>query len=115
MCVGYLGGVFIRELRSRVTVLDAVSNDPYHLFAAGMSTDVRGRLFDLPYTGQAALWSGTGPLGRLAHGAGDPSVISVALAEARTADILDGVAWINLWRMTRAQVPDGWVHRPSRR
>ncbi len=103
--------MFIAKLHSRAWVRDVVGDDPYALFALGSGTDPRGIRVELTGTGIGVLWWSGGPLGRLGHGLGDPSVLDFALRHARADGMLDGVGWVNLPRRAQVQVPAGWTHR----
>jgi GNAT superfamily N-acetyltransferase len=92
----------VETLVDRSAVLAAVESHPYARFATTMAAGIRGVA-----AAGSTLWWGDGPLGRLAHGLGDPPTLMTLLEQVRADGRLTGLTRVNLPR--RGDVPAGYT------
>lgn len=92
----------METLVDRSAVLAATDHHPYARFATTMGTGISG----VAVPG-STLWWADGPLGRLAHGLGDPATLESVLSQMRAERQVTGVTRVNLPR--RDDVPAGYT------
>jgi GNAT superfamily N-acetyltransferase len=92
----------VELLDGRAAVLDATGHHPYARFATASATGIIGLRH-----GRSQVWYGSGPLGRLGHGLGDPDEVDLLLAAAAEPE----ADWVNLPRRPVDRLPPGYELR----